>query len=67
MNPAPKQEKQLGCVWILIIAENWKHCSKIIFKCVNNTVGEFVFGEKGTYDSREQCMRPTIFQPNANT
>ena len=29
----------LGFVWILLIVENWKHCSKIIFKCVNSTVG----------------------------
>ena len=25
--------------------ENWKHCSKIIFKCVNNAVGP-IFNEK---------------------
>ena len=25
--------------------ENWKYCSKIIFKCVNNTVGP-IFNEK---------------------
>ena len=25
--------------------ENWKHCNKIIFKCVNNIVG-FIFNEK---------------------
>ena len=25
--------------------ENWKHCSKIIFKCVNSTVG-LIFNEK---------------------
>ena len=25
--------------------ENWKHCSKIIFKCVNSTVGP-IFNEK---------------------
>ena len=31
-----------GSVWIeLIVAEteNWKYCSKIIFKCVNSVVG----------------------------
>ena len=27
--------------------ENWKHCSKIIFKCINSTVGPF-FNEKVT-------------------
>ena len=33
---------QLWSVWIeLIVAETekWKHCSKIIFKCVNSVVG----------------------------
>ena len=29
----------LRFIWILIIAENWKHCSKIIFKYVNSIVG----------------------------
>ena len=28
----------LGSVWIPLITENWKHCSKIIFKLVNNTM-----------------------------
>ena len=27
--------------------ENWKYCSKIIFKCVNSTVGP-IFNEKVT-------------------
>ena len=36
----------LRSVWIqLIFAENWKHCSKTIFKCVNSTVGP-IFNEK---------------------
>ena len=43
----------IGSVWIeLIVAENlklktenWKHCSKIIFKCVNSIVGP-IFNEK---------------------
>ena len=39
-----------GSVWIELIllklkTENWKHCSKIIFKCVNNAVGP-IFNEK---------------------
>ena len=39
-----------GCVWIeLIFAEtenwNWKHCSEIIFKCVNSIVGP-IFNKK---------------------
>ena len=40
----------------------WKHCSKIIFKCVNSTVGprlEVIFPERGTYESRKQCTGPT--------
>ena len=37
-------------VWIELIllklkTENWKYCSKIIFKCVNSTVGP-IFNEK---------------------
>ena len=40
--------------------ENWKHCSKIIFKCVNSTVGP-IFNKK--IDKKwnlwvsEQCIR----------
>ena len=43
--------------------ENWKHCSKIIFKCVNSAVGP-IFNEK--MDKKwnlwvhEQCMDPLI-------
>ena len=42
--------------------ENWKHCSKIIFKCVNSVVRpnfKEKVAEHGTCGSREQCMRPT--------
>ena len=42
--------------------KNWKHCSKIIFKCVNNVVWPFFnesLGEKEVYGSRKQCTRPT--------
>ena len=40
----------LGSVWIQLKTENWKlktekHCSKIIFKCVNSTV-RLIFNEK---------------------
>ena len=31
----------------LDIAENWKYCSKIIFKCVNSTMGP-IFNKKVT-------------------
>ena len=37
-----------GSVWIQLIfaeTENWKHCSEIIFKCVNSAV-IFIFNEK---------------------
>ena len=55
----------IGCVWIELIllklkTENWKHCSKIIFKCVNSAVGPN-FNEK--IDKKwnlwvhEQCIR----------
>ena len=50
-------------IWIELIllklkTENWKHCSKIIFKCVNNAVGP-IFNEKidkkWNLWVREQC------------
>ena len=34
----------LGSVWIQLILlkiDNWKHCNKIIFKCVNSTMWHF--------------------------
>ena len=43
--------------------ENWKYCSKIIFKCVNSTVGP-IFNEKVTEKwnlwVREQCTDPHV-------
>ena len=33
--------RHLGSIWIqfiLLKTENWKHCNKIIFKCVNNVM-----------------------------
>ena len=54
----------IGCVWIELIllklkTENLKHCSKIIFKCVNSTVGP-IFNEKVDKKCnlwvREQCI-----------
>ena len=41
--------------------KNWKHCNKIIFKCVNSSVGpnfKVDFSRFCTCDSPEQCMRP---------
>ena len=51
----------LECVWILIIIENWKYCSKIIFKYVNSVVGP-IFNKKKLLKSEvcethEQCTR----------
>ena len=42
--------RNIGSVWIELIllklkTKNWKYCSKIIFKCVNNTV-RHIFNEK---------------------
>ena len=52
----------LGSVWIqLIFVENWKHCSKIIFKCVNSVVGP-IFNEK----MAEKCMNSTKQCVNSN-
>ena len=47
---APIPQVQLGSVWIGLILLKlktycWNHCSKIIFKCVNSTVGP-IFNEK---------------------
>ena len=42
--------------------ENWKHCSKITFKCVNSAMRlnfKVVFAKKSTYGSHEQCTRST--------
>ena len=47
---------------LLLKIENWKHCSKIIFKCVNSAVGPSFndnFVENKVCGSHEQCMRPT--------
>ena len=46
----------------LDVVENWKYCSKIIFKCVNNAVRpnfNLKFTEFCTCGSHEQCMGPT--------
>ena len=45
----------LGSVWIeFIVAEtkNWKHCNKIIFKCINSVVRPV----NSTWIVREQCF-----------
>ena len=48
--------------YLLLKIENWKHCSKIIFKCVNCAVRPS-FKEKvaeyGICGSCEQCTGPT--------
>ena len=51
----------VGSVWIeLIVAETeiWKHCNKIIFKCVNSVVGPV----NSAWTVREQCMN-SVFCP----
>ena len=51
-----------GSVWIPLIAENWKHYSKIIFKCVNSAVEpsfKIVFAKKSICGSRKQYTRST--------
>ena len=56
-------------VWIPFIIENWKHCSKIIFKWVNSTVGpnfKEKFVEICTCGSHEQCMGPTQKEVDAD-
>ena len=49
----------MGSVWIeFIVAENWKHCSEIIFKCVNSIVGPILifFIRKQCMNSVKQCV-----------
>ena len=46
----------------LLKTENWKYCSKIIFKCVNSTVRSFLMKKllkNEVCGSHEQCMGPT--------
>ena len=58
-----KLQNIFGSVWIeFIFAEtenwNWKHCSKIIFKCMNSIVGPIFnekVAEKWNLWVREQC------------
>ena len=53
----------LGSVWIWLILLKlktycWNHCNKIIFKCVNSTVGPFFnekINKKWNLWVREQC------------
>ena len=58
-----RRKWDLGYVWILFIVENWKHCNKIIFRCVNSIVRHSFnknFVEFRTCGSNKQCTRPTI-------
>ena len=41
----------------IYFAENWKHCSKIIFKCVNSVVGPM----NSTWTVREQCINSVFY------
>ena len=46
---------------LLLKTENWKHCSKIIFKCVNSAVRpnfKAKFVEFHTCEFHEQCTGP---------
>ena len=59
---------QEGSIWKLLIAENWKHYSKIIFKCVNSVVGpsfKVDFAKIYTCRFREQYTGST--QKNIDT
>ena len=50
------------CLDTAYFTENWKHYSKIIFKCMNSTVWPIFnknFVEKETYRSREQYTGST--------
>ena len=52
---------------LLLKTENWKHCSKIIFKYINNVVEPNFkenFVEKSTCGSRKQYTGPTELDAN---
>ena len=56
------------CLDIFYFAENWKYCSKIIFKCVNSAVKTIFnesFGKKKGLWIREQCTSSTEKDRNA--
>ena len=60
--------KGLFGYYLLLKIENWKYRSKIIFKCVNSTVGPNFkdnFVEKSTCGSYKQCMKPTELDAKA--
>ena len=49
------------CLDTTYFTKNWKHCSKIIFNCVNSVVDQFlikVLLKKRDLWICEQCMRP---------
>ena len=51
----------------MLKTENWKYCSKIIFKCINNVVESNFkenFVEKSTCGSRKQYTGPTELDTN---
>ena len=61
-HPKRMEPKGLFEYRLLLKIENWKYYSKIIFKCVNNTVGlsfKVIFAEFRTCKSREQYTKPT--------
>ena len=72
-----KEDNALDCSERRIMAsQNWKHCSKIIFKYVNSIVGsnfekknywirQLVGLVNSTCGSREQYMWPTVLDANA--
>ena len=47
----------LNLLLLKLKTENWKHCSKIIFKCVNNVVGSifniFLMYEQYCYSDKQ--------------
>ena len=62
--PSSKSSLLYGVIryCLLLKIKNWKYCNKIIFKCVNSTVGpnfEVIFALQSTYGSRKQYIEPT--------
>ena len=66
--------RDIESVWIELIllklkTENWIHCSKIIFKCVNSTVNPFLMKrliKRGVCGIREQCTSVLFTEDRVN-
>ena len=61
-------KKFMVCLDTAYFAENWKHCSKIIFKCVNSVMGPIFnesFVEKKKFVGPVHSARDPLEKPIA--